>query len=334
MAMNILVTGGLDPAARQKLEEENLIIEEYGTRDLVDESALIKALQGKHAHLLGGDECFTARVLDAVKELTVIGFLGVNYHTNIDIEAATRNGVAVTYTPGANKEAVAEMTIALMLAAIRRIPYLDNNARQGNWITDQAHDLRGKTLGLIGLGVIGQRVADIAHNGFEMTILYYDIIRRPQIEEKLGAKPVLMTELLESSDVVSLHTPYDPTNPTTKDLIGAQELSLMKKEAVLVNTARAPLVDGKALYEALSRNQIAAAAFDVYYTEPEPASLENDPVGLLHLQNSSFILTPHVAWRTAESYQNTCHMAVNSVLDILKGRPNQYLVNKDYYKGQ
>ena len=324
---NVLITGGIDPVARHKLEADNLNVEVLGARDLIDMNALINASQGKHAHLLGGDECFTPEVLEAAKDLQVIGFLGTNYQTYIDVAAATKNGIAVTYTPAANKEAVAEMTIALMLAAVRNIPHLVHAARQGNWNSAQMHDIRGKTLGLIGMGAIGQRVCEMAHKGFDMQILYYDIVHQPQMEEQMGAKWTSLDELLASSDIVSLHTPYIPS---TNGLIGSRELSLMKKEAVLVNTARAPLVDGKALLDALVKRQIAVAAFDGYYTEPEPASIETDPIGLLRLEDDSFIMTPHIAWRTVESYQNTCDMAVDSVIDVLNGRPNPYLVNPDF----
>ncbi len=327
MTKNVLITGGIDPVARKKLEAEDLSVQVLGARDLINSGTLINASQGKHAHLLGGDECFTAEVLEAAKDLQVIGFLGTNYQTYIDVAAATKNGIAVTYTPAANKEAVAEMTIALMLAAVRNIPHLVQAARQGDWNTEQMHDIRGKTLGLIGMGAIGQRVAEMAHNGFEMQILYYDIVHQPQVEDRLGAKWTSLDELLSLSDIVSLHTPY---LPATNGLIGAHELSIMKKEAVLVNTARAPLVDGKALLNALVNRQIAVAAFDGYYTEPEPASIENDPIGLLRLKDDVFIMTPHIAWRTIESYQNTCNMAVDSVIDILNGKSNPYLVNPDY----
>jgi phosphoglycerate dehydrogenase-like enzyme len=327
MTKNVLITGGVDPVARKKLEAENLKVEVLGARDLITTEALINALQDKHAHLLGGDECFTAEVLGAVKHLQVVGFLGTNYQTYIDVAAATKNGIAVTFTPAANKEAVAEMTIALMFAAVRNIPHLVNAARQGDWNTEQMHDIRGKTLGLVGMGAIGQRVAEMAHKGFDMQILYHDIVHQPQVEELLGAKWMPLDQLLSLSDVVSLHTPF---LPATNGLIGAHELSVMKKEAVLVNTARAPLVDGKALYNALVSRQIAVAAFDGYYTEPAPASIETDPIGLLRLKEDVFIMTPHIAWRTIESYQNTCKMAVDSVIDLLNGKPNPYLVNPDY----
>ena len=224
---------------------------------------------------------FDASVFSGCPTLRVIARVGVGVDS-IDLTAATDAGVAVTVTPGANESTVADHTLALVLAAVRRVAEHDSAVRRGEWkrTGDRVPwDLAGCTVGLVGFGAIGRRVARRLA-GFDVRILATD--PDPKISTD-GATRVELDELLSASDVVSLHAPL---TPSTRHLIGSRELSLMRAEAVLVNTARGGLVDQAALLDALEQGRLRAAALDVYEDEP-PHSPR-----LFALRN--VVLTPHV----------------------------------------
>jgi phosphoglycerate dehydrogenase-like enzyme len=256
---------------------------------------------------------FDSSVLAASVNLRVIARVGIGVDS-IDLDAATARGVAVTVTPGANEAVVADHTLALMLAALRRICEHDAAVREGAWPRTGQHaawQLSATTVGLVGFGQIGRRIATRLR-GFDVRVLVADPI--PLHRE--AVEVVSLDELLSTSDVVSLHVPL---LPTTRGLIGARELALMRSDAILVNTARGGLVDESALVRALERGQIRAAALDVFEDEPPRESR------LLTLRN--VVLSPHNAGLSVLSIAEMTRRATASVLEILGGRTPEHLAN-------
>ena len=174
MDRKVLVTGPVSEKVLKKLQDQGFELDVRALKDLVDGDELIKALKGKHAHIYGGYESMDAKAINSADCLKVIAFVGAGYENFVDVNAATRKGILVTNTPGANTQSVAEMTIGLMLSCMRHIPYLNEGVRQGKWNTSlEGSEIRGKVLGIIGMGNIGKRVAEIAYYGFGMKIVYY-----------------------------------------------------------------------------------------------------------------------------------------------------------------
>jgi phosphoglycerate dehydrogenase-like enzyme len=252
------------------------------------------------------------------KRLKVVGRMGVGYD-NVDVEAATRHGVRVVNTPLPVIEPVAEHTFALLLALVRRIVAGDRDLRAGRFREPSnlpGPELRGKTLGLVGLGNTGRRVAEIARLGFGMELLYTDQAPRPETEAALGARRRSLDELLSESDFVSLHVNL---SPATRKLIDRRALGLMKPSACLINVARGPVVDEEALVEALREGRIAGAGLDVFQLEP-PAP--EHPLWQL----SNVVVTPHRAGASAESLHG-CSMVVKDVIRVLRGEEPVHPVN-------
>ncbi|OFX13414.1 MAG: hypothetical protein A2Z18_01460 [Armatimonadetes bacterium RBG_16_58_9] len=240
---------------------------------------------------------------------------------NIPVEAATRLGIVVANTPQAIADPVADHTVALLLAAERRIPFHDRSMRKGQWHQFSywpAAPVRGRTLGLVGFGHTARLVARKV-SGFDLRILASD----PAVPEdemiEYGVRKVGLDELLRSSDFVSLHCPL---TDSTRNLISEAELQSMKKTAVLVNTSRGAVVDEAALVRALREGWIEAAALDVYDVEPIPP---DSP--LLELENA--VLTPHTAAHTKQILENVCRLGVETVIDLSKGRWPRSCVNRD-----
>lgn len=269
-------------------------------------------LDGAVAAIVSTDP-FDAGVLAASPGLRVIARVGVGVDS-IDLDAATAQGVAVTITPGANEATVADHTVALMLAALRRICEHDAGVRQGEWNRTGRHTpglLSGSTVGLVGFGQIGRTVA-VRLGGFAVRVLVSDPIE-PRDET---VECVSLDALLAASDVVSLHAPL---LPTTRRLIGARELALMRPTAVLVNTARGEVVDEQALVDALECGRLRAAALDVFEHEPPRASR------LLSLPN--VVLSPHNAGLSIPSIEEMTRRATSSVIEVLCGGAPEHLAN-------
>ncbi|MGH2498619.1 MAG: phosphoglycerate dehydrogenase, partial [Candidatus Limnocylindria bacterium] len=259
----------------------------------------------------------TARVLAAAPRCVVVGRAGVGVD-NIDVEAATAHGVYVVNAPMGNVAAAAEHTLALALALLRHLAPADQSVRAGEWARGKfvGRELRGKTLGLVGIGRVGSLVARRAA-AFEMQVLAHDPFATESLARGLGARLVELGELLATSDVVSLHAPL---TERTRHLIDAAALARMRRSAILVNCARGEIVDEAALAEALQRGTIAGAALDVFAAEPLAADspLRRAP---------RTILTPHIAGSTAEAQTNVAVDVVKQVLDVLEGRPASDAVN-------
>jgi len=264
-------------------------------------------------------------VMDANPKLKIISNYAVGYN-NIDVEEATRRGIMVTNTPGVLTDTTADLTWAILMCVARRIVEADRFTRQGKFkqwspMLFLGSDVHHSTLGIVGFGRIGRAVARRAR-GFEMKVLYTDVRRAPEkVEEELEAKFVFLDELLSSSDFVSLHAPL---LPTTYHLIGEKELRRMKRTAFLINAARGPLVDEKALVRALKEGWIAGAALDVYENEPELTP------GLAELGN--VVLVPHIGSASTATREKMATMAATNLLAGLKGEVPPNLVNREVLK--
>jgi glyoxylate reductase len=263
-----------------------------------------------------------AEIMDKAKNLKIVSNYAVGFD-NIDLKEATKRGIMVTNTPGVLTETTADLAFALLMATARRIVEADKFVRAGKWKTWEpmlllGQDIHGAVLGLIGLGRIGYAVAKRA-KGFDMKVLYYDLYRNEKAENELGLEFVEMEELLQKSDFVSIHVPL---TPDTKHLINEKTLSMMKKTAILINTARGPIVDEKALYKALVNNEIAGAGLDVM--DPEPPNINNP---LLKLDN--IIILPHIASASIATRTKMAIMAARNLSAGLKGKTPENLVNKE-----
>jgi D-3-phosphoglycerate dehydrogenase len=250
--------------------------------------------------------------IEAAPRLRIIARHGAGYDT-VDVAAAREHGVAVTVTADANAVSVAEHAFALILAVVRRVAAADAGVRQGSW--DQARraavglELDGKTLGLVGFGRIGQRVARMAA-AFDMTVLATDPAADAAVARELGVRPAPLPELLAASDVVSLHVPL---LPATRGLIDARALAGVRPGAVLVNTSRGGLVDEAALVDALDSGLLSGAGLDVFEEEPLPAGSP--------LLRADVTVTPHCGGQTVEAMRRVGLQAADSVVACARGLP-------------
>jgi glyoxylate reductase len=263
-----------------------------------------------------------AEVMDASPCLKVISNYAVGYD-NIDIAAATERRIQVGNTPGVLTETTADLAFALLMAAARRIVEADAFTRAGRWKTWGptlllGQDVHHATLGIIGFGRIGREVAKRAR-GFDMQVMYHDSGRDEQAERELGACYADLDTLLAGSDFVSIHVPL---TEATRHMIGARELALMKPTAILINTARGPVVDQQALYEALRDRRITAAGLDVF--EREPIDPDNP---LLKLDN--VVLAPHIASASVATRTKMALMAAENLIEGVNCRPIPYRVNTE-----
>lgn len=268
-------------------------------------AAQVRELVAGAAGAIVSTDPFDAEVIAASPDLRVIARVGVGVDS-IDLEAATRHGVAVTVTPGANEATVADHTLALMLALLRRVCEHDAAVRRGEWNRTGRHvpwTLTGSTVGLVGYGRIGRLVADRL-SGFGVTILASDPVE--PADDRISMES--LDELLASSDVVSVHVPL---LAGTRGMIGAAELRLMPGHAVLINTSRGGIVDEQALAEELAAGRLRGAALDVFGDEPPRGS------ALLGLPN--VVLSPHNAGLSTESVDHMLRRATRSVVDVLSG---------------
>jgi phosphoglycerate dehydrogenase-like enzyme len=272
-------------------------------------------------YLIGlGDPSMNDGFYARAKKLKLVQLLSAGYD-KCDIEAARRAKVPICNNGGANSVAVAEHTLMLMLAVCRRLIWQHQNVAAGrwrgnNWQEKHVYELEGKTLGIIGLGTIGKKVARLAQ-AFDMKVLYFDILRLNEAEEDaIGARFRLMDEVLALSDLVSLHVPL---LPTTRHMISTRELKLMQKHAFLINTCRGPVVDEPALAAALSDGTIAGAGLDVFDREPPPA---DNP--LFTMEN--VVLTAHMAGPTWENRAKRFRNAFDNVLRVHRGQAPNWVI--------
>jgi len=273
--------------------------------------------------IVGMDEV-TEKVIYSSNKLKVIAKHGIGLD-NIDLNAATKHGVIVTFVPQENAESVADFTFCLILALARKIINAHLSTIKGEWspLKFVGKEIYGKTLGIIGLGSIGLRVAKRA-KGFDMRILC--TTAHPEKHKKeaeiYGIEFVNLETLLKESDIITIHVPL---TPETKGMIGSKELSLMKKDALLINTARGPIIDEKALIEALKEKKIAGAALDVF--EKEPPDKDNP---LFKLEN--VIVAPHMASYTIEALSRVDLTLAQDLVKALKGEKPKYIANPQVFE--
>ncbi|MGB9729146.1 MAG: glyoxylate reductase [Thermoprotei archaeon] len=265
-------------------------------------------------------------LLQNAKRLRIIAQYAVGFD-NIDIECATKLGIYVTNTPGVLTESTAELTWALILATVRKIVEADNFVRWGEWerLKTGWHpkmmlgvELKDKILGIIGLGRIGRRVAEIG-KAFGMKVIYYDVVKNEELEKKLGLEYKNLEDLLMISDVVSIHIPL---NKETYHLINESKLRLMKKTAFLINTSRGSVVDSEALVRALKERWIAGAGLDVFENEPLPSN---------HLLTAfkNVVLVPHIGSATYEARHAMAELVAENLIAFYEKKVPPTLVNKD-----
>lgn len=270
------------------------------------------------AGVVAGTDPFPAEVIEAAPGLKVFGRCGVGYD-NIDVAAATRQGVAVTFTPGANRISVAEHVLALMLNCARRIPQNLADVREGGWTQESGRELYGTTLGVVGLGSIGRTVARAAL-ALGMRVVAHD----PRLDEdflaETGTEARSLDAVLAEADFLTLHISLDET---TRHLIGAAALRRMKPDAYLINTARGGVVDEDALADAIEAGRLAGAALDVVESEPLPADSRLRALG-------NVLVTAHIGAATVEARARSGAMAAAQVIDLLAGREPANLVNPGY----
>jgi glyoxylate reductase len=262
-------------------------------------------------------------LLDAAPRLKVVSNYAVGFN-NVDVAACTARGVCVGNTPGVLTDATADTAVMLLLAAARRLPESAADAKAGRWLTWEplgwlGQDLAGRTLGIVGMGRIGFAVASRLHRGWGMKVIYTEQVPRPEAEKELAARRVDLDTLLSQSDFVSAHVDL---NPSTKRMFGAKEFRKMKPTAVFINTARGPLVDQRALAEALRTGTIFAAGLDV--TEPEPLPPTHELYGL-----ANCIIVPHIASATVETRNAMARLCADNLLAGIRGDPLPNWVNPD-----
>jgi D-3-phosphoglycerate dehydrogenase len=303
---------GSDKAIRY-LEENGCRIDtsaggQLGARELA-------ALVPGYDALIVGIDHVDATVIAAADRLKVICMHGTGID-HIDVAAASARGIYVGNAPGGNNNAVAELAVGLMIAVCRHIPYADSSVRQNGWQRRLGMELAGKTLGLVGLGFIGKRVVELL-SGFGMDYLAFDRCRDEDFAARTKLSYVSLDELLRQADIVSVHLPL---TPETTGIISIRELALMKRSAVLVNTARGAIVDEQALYGALKEGRPAGAALDAFTAEPLPA--ESPLRGL-----DNIILTSHIAASTAEAADNVSMVNARTIISVLRGGEPFSVVN-------
>jgi phosphoglycerate dehydrogenase-like enzyme len=275
------------------------------------EDRLIERIAGARVALnIRSSTRFTARVFDESPELRLVSIWGTGTD-NVDLGAAARHGVTVTNTPGVAATSIAEHALALMLGVARRIPRLDAQTRAGQWPRGQMTQLHGRTLGIIGLGAVGRRFARLGE-GIGMRVIAWTMHPDPA----LGFTLLELDELLRASDVVSVHLRL---SEQTRGFLGRREFGLMKPGAILINTARGPIVDEAALIETLRSGRIAGAGLDVFETEPLAAGHS-----LAALDN--VVMTPHAAGVTVEALEAGLRMALDNIDDFLAGRPKHVVI--------
>lgn len=259
--------------------------------------------------IIVGVDVMDRAMMEQCPNLKVVCKFGVGTD-NIDLEYAKERGIYVGRTVGSNSIAVAEHVVALMFAESKNLYTSIRDVKNHGWNKPTGREINGKTLGIIGFGQIGKHLAQFAV-GLGMKVLAYDVFEIPdEVAEQYHVTKATQDEIIENSDFISLHVPL---LDSTRDMISANELKRMKKDACLINAARGGIVNEKALYEALVNHEIRSACFDVYSDEPPKA---DDP--LVALDN--FLLTPHTAARSKESERRTCEMSSQIVMEQLLGK--------------
>ena len=317
MIKKVVVSQAPHPDAQKMLEQRFTVTVPQSS----DEAVFTEACRDADAIVLRTNVAVTRKVIDQCAKLKIISRTGAGVD-NVDVDAATERGILVCNVVGVNSTSVAEQAVTLMASVLKRICYMDTAVRSGNWKArrgDTTHELAGKSVGVVGLGNIGRRVAAICSQGFGMKVMAYDPYAKETIAEEGYIDCTTLDELFAESDVVTLHC---PNIPETRGLASRELLSKMKPTAVLVNTSRGDVVDEPALVELLQQGRIAGAGLDVYAHEPPP---EDHPLYKLE----TVVLSPHVAALTEEVSTKVALASAQAVLDFADGKTPKDVYNRD-----
>lgn len=277
-------------------------------------------------YILGGDEILDENTINNFdNSLKVISFYGVGYQTYIDEKTATSKNIIITNTPGTNTNAVAEHTIALLLSATRNIVYNNNAIKKGVWSKEKLNDLCGLTIGIIGMGAIATQVAKKLYYCFKPKIMYYNRSRKPDLEKELDLNYVSLDELYQNCDAILIHC---SATAETINMIDAKAFQKMKNDVILINTARASIVDENALFDALKQNKIKTAAFDVFYKEPVDFKHDKEYTRFAQFIGNKLIISPHTAYFSHQALEDMKNLAIQNCIDVLTKGTCKYIVNQ------
>lgn len=315
--MKIYVTRRIPERGIKMLKEKGYEVYVSAKDGVLTKEELLSALKEKQYDAVISllTDTIDSEVFEVAPSVKIFANYAVGFN-NIDLNTAKEKGVIVSNTPDVLTHTVAEHAFALMLSLASRVAEGDRYMRSGKYIGWDpllllGTDLRGKTLGILGAGRIGRDLAEQSSKGFSMKIIYYDISRNESLEKDYRAEfKETVEEVLKEADFVSIHVPL---LPSTKHLINAERLRMMKKTSYLINTSRGPVVDESALVEALKNGIIAGAGLDVFENEPALAP------GLVELEN--VVITPHIASATVETREKMSEVAALNIIEVLEGRP-------------
>ena len=308
----LIMTGKFAEVSRKPIEmlvEAGLTVHEYSydTSGSIAVSEFCDLIQGMHVLVVTGSFPVSRPVIESADCLKMIAIRSSGFD-GTDLAAAEENSIVVTHNPGANADSVADTTIGLILAVLKKIARLDRMIRRGDWDRERTLDMYGKVLGIIGLGRIGKRVVKRVQ-GFDMTILANDIIEYRDFLEANDIEMVSKAEIMQRADIVTIHTPLDES---TRGMIDEKYLQMMKDTAILINTARGPIIDENDLYIALSRGRIGGAGLDVHTTEPPRLR------PLVELEN--VVSTCHIGGLSDDASYTMAMRTVEKIIACLNGR--------------
>ena len=318
---NVLVTarsfGKEVPEPMERLLKEGLHILEWREGSGHEISELIGKIGQADAWIVGSYP-IQAALLENAQRLQIIAKHGVGID-NIDVPAATKRGILVAIAPGSNDQAVADLTIGLLLSLVRSIPQANASVKSGRWERFQGFGLTGKTIGIIGLGHIGLNVAKRT-KGFDMEILGCDPYWPEERAREIDIVRADFETLIGKSDVITLHVPL---TPETEELIGEHQIALMKKGVWIVNTSRGKIIDEKAMYQALASGKVAGYATDVFEIEP--------PKGNPLLDLTNVVATPHIGSYTKDALRMLGDSVVDTILKLFHGEKSEFIINPEAY---
>lgn len=309
--LKICLTGsGYTENHLSKLTDKGFEVFHY--EDPLTHEKLSAILPKFHAYVLGGDERLGAKELSVATNLRLISFVGTGYTSFIDEEAAAKQGIRICNTPSIMAPAVVEHTIGILIGLQRKLFHQNWQAKNSVASSVCSDELSSLSIGIIGLGEIGSRIAKILRNSFGSEVTYFSRTVKPKLEAALGIKAVSLDDIFSSSDVIILSL---PTNSETEYFINDELLSKTKRGVKIVNTAGARLIEPVALKKYIDIDQVASVAFDGYYIEPLP-SVSEDPFALLSLPDEKFIVTPHTAAKTNQSWSRMIDGAVDNIVNF------------------
>lgn len=306
---------------------KKLDLNKYDISQITDnktDKELIESIKDADVVYLGGDDYFSKTVLENAPKLKLLAFGGTGYESFIDVDAANNLGIAITNTPEANSDSVAEFGIGLLLSLQRNIIETNNSMKKGVKDRLVSREIKNQNIGIIGMGAIGSRIAKILNEGFGANVSYYNRTRKIELEQQLHILYKPFEDLLKESDVIFI---VITENSSTWDFIDDKEFDLMKNTVILINPARPKLINPEALFNALTNKKIKACAMDGYYTTPD-----KDAYGLLKLNDSTFVCSADIACRTIDAWDRTDDISFKNISDFFETGTSKNIVNPEYKK--